>query len=177
MWQPMWTWISPHQTRTPLELITLPVLSGGFSSLPHPLFHFPSFPVAMPHTSYASKTKGADTRGWDKKITYKQILWTREYREFSSYAALRGRGGILRKGCCPPFPPYTRWTRNLWGQGCRKVSVEDHYYLRPCALKANCTQILYYVKLLLSNRTLFIKRVANVKHCVRNRNAHCANSS
>lgn len=41
----------------------LPVLNGGFSSLPHPLFHFPSFSVAMPHTSYASKTKGADTRG------------------------------------------------------------------------------------------------------------------
>lgn len=72
----------------------LPVLNGGFSSLPHPLFHFPSLSVAMPHTSYASKTKGTDTRGWDKKITYKQVLWTCEYRAFSSYAA-SGGGGIF----------------------------------------------------------------------------------
>lgn len=157
----------------------LPVLNGGFSSLPHPLFHFPSLSVAMPHTSYASKTKGTDTRGWDKKITYKQVLWTCEYRAFRSYAA-SGGGGYFEEWLLPPssfLPPlsYTRWTRNLWGRGCWKVSVEDHYYLRPCALKANCTQILYYVNYY--NLIEHIKRVVNVKLCVWNRNVHYANSS
>lgn len=41
----------------------LPVLDAGFSSLPHPVFRFPSLSVAMPYTSYASKAKGADTPG------------------------------------------------------------------------------------------------------------------
>lgn len=115
----------------------LPVLNGGFSSLPHPLFHFPSLSVAMPRTSYASKTKGTDTRGWDKKITYKQVLWTCEYRAFSSYAA-SGGGDILRNGCYPPPPSSppcpTRDEPGIYGGGAagrcqlRIITIWDHVH-------------------------------------------------